>query len=385
MSSFADKLNDSLSPYDGTEESPFTHLRVGRVTKVYASAEDTPDDVNADWYVGKVEITWLDRITSSSITPKNQLVPWAYPAFSNPVVKTTESVVSDTPSSTVSQSGTGSSHGIMFTPSVGDLIVCGFRGPSSPVIVGFLPHNLNQQQQSTGGSFGPFRTLRSGEYDIRSLQQAEIYLDRAGTIQMITQSQPTASSGTPPIDVTKVPGRDSSTSELARISLGVTYDSTFTTPTKSAFNQNVVCNIQLSSGARVQIDSAGNVDIQSAAKAHIGAPSGNTVSSGAALALGGLTALLAAPNGITMTGSAVTINDGTKGAARQDDATVSNSTLDSTFWTFMSNLVTVFNAHVHTGVTTGPGSSGPPGSPLGSAPTALVGKVNEGSSTVKIG
>jgi phage gp45-like len=31
--------------------------------------------------------------------------------------------------------------------------------------------------------------------------------------------------------------------------------------------------------------------------------------------------------------------------------------------TALQNLVTAFNAHVHTGVTTGPGSSGPPGTP----------------------
>jgi len=32
--------------------------------------------------------------------------------------------------------------------------------------------------------------------------------------------------------------------------------------------------------------------------------------------------------------------------------------------TALNTIVTTFNAHLHTGVTTGPGSSGPPGTPL---------------------
>lgn len=73
-------------------------------------------------------------------------------------------------------------------------------------------------------------------------------------------------------------------------------------------------------------------------------------------------------------------------AARKEDATISSSSEDSTFWTWLvTTLVTTFNAHIHTGVTTGPGSSGPPATPLAAAPTSMTGKINAGSDQVEIG
>lgn len=72
-------------------------------------------------------------------------------------------------------------------------------------------------------------------------------------------------------------------------------------------------------------------------------------------------------------------------AARKTDATLSNSSLDSTFWSFIDNLVSIFNAHTHAGVTTGGGVSGTTATPLSGKPTQLVGKINAGSNQIKIG
>jgi len=63
-------------------------------------------------------------------------------------------------------------------------------------------------------------------------------------------------------------------------------------------------------------------------------------------------------------------------AARKGDKIKSNSVLDNAFFTFLST-------HTHSGVTTGPGISGPPSTPP--APTSLDGDIDEGSEQVKIG
>lgn len=351
MSDSVDSILNLNEPFEGSETDPYTVLRVGRVVKVYASAEDVTDQDTADTLVGTLKVEWLDRTT-----PSDQVVPWSFPSFSNPLVSTTQEAtnLSTTPSQETSQTAVGGSSGIFFVPSEGDLVICGFRNPANPVVLGFLPHNLNKQQLTTAEktaagllSFGPFRTLRSGEYAIRSKQQAELYLDRAGSIQLVVMSQPSGS-GTPPISTATVPA-----TELARISLGVTYDQTFTSPTQTAEGRNVACNITFASGAKIQVDVDGNINVQ------------------------------AAPT------KTVNLNSGTNGVARLTDATLSNNSTDSAFWTFMSNLVTTFNTHVHSvpGVTTGGGTTTSviPTVPMSSAPTAQIGKINSASSTVKAG
>lgn len=386
-----EKLEDILFPFQGMESNPFMWLRSGIITKVYASAADCGTDKDPKRYVGTVEVKWLDRMA-----PASQLVPWTYAAFSNPTIKHTESSTSDSNTATeTTQTSVGSSSGIFFVPSVNDIVLCGYRSQTNPVIVGFLPHNLYTQLSGTKTSFGNFRTLISGEYSIKSQQQSEIYLDRAGTVQLIVKQQPSGT-GTPPIDTTTLPP-----SELARVSLGVTYDATFTNPVKSTYGQNVVCNVTMSNGAKVQIDNSGNIevfapgqmsnkstgnfDLQSFATLHAGANTSLGIGSGGVLGLGGSTVLVSGPNGITMNGSAITLNNGSVGAARLNDATQVSSSTDSAFITFLTNLVTIFNAHAHTGVTSGGGTSGPPATPLGTAPSTVTGKITASSSTVNIG
>lgn len=82
-------------------------------------------------------------------------------------------------------------------------------------------------------------------------------------------------------------------------------------------------------------------------------------------------------NTILMDSNGINFNKGDKGIAREDDTIISNSGVDSTFWTFLLG-------HIHIGVTTGAGVSGPPGAPP-SAPSSLTGKINQSSNSVKAG
>ena len=396
-----DEVIDALHPYDGSEESPYTWLRVGRVTKVYASSNDVQDTDSADRRVGTVDLEWLDRQT-----PSNQIVAWSYSAFSNPLIAKVEATTSKTNVSVpTTQISTGSSCGIFYVPSVGDVVVCGFRSPNHPVIIGYLPHNLNKQLMTTDEkakgklqSFGPFRTLKSGEFSIKAQQQNEVYLDRAGTIQLVVMSQTleTPAASKPPIDTTVVP-----TTELGRISLGVTYDPTFKTTVKSAYGKDVICNISLSSGARIQIDSTGNLDIQSKGKYNVQAPSdmnlqtstglhlggttGVNLGSGTVMAMGGPTMLLSAPNGMTMQANLITMNAGTKGAARLDDSTLTNNTTDSTYWTWFSNFISAFNSWSPVPNDGGAALKSLLANYVTAPPTSITGKISSASGTTKIG
>lgn len=94
---------------------------------------------------------------------------------------------------------------------------------------------------------------------------------------------------------------------------------------------------------------------------------------------------------IALTGPTVNINNGTMGAARLNDFTLSNVSLDPTYWSMVTAMQAFFTAL--SGFT---GSSPVPFSALGAlglayigqvpvAPVQMVGKINSASSTVKVG
>ena len=346
-------LEQILFPYHGTDNSPFIWLRIGQVSKVYASKDDCGTDKDPQRYVGTVEVNWLDRQA-----PTSQLVPWSYSSFSNPIISKTESSTSQTNvSSETTQASVGSSCGIFFVPSVGDIVICGYRSQVNPIILGFLPQNLYRQLLSPGDketynllSFGPFRTLKSGEYDIRSQQQAEVYLDRAGSIQLIVRQQSVDDTQTPPIDTTQLP-----TNELARISLGVTYDDeTFQTPVVSSYGKNVIYGVTLANGTTVTVDEDGNVGVST---------SGN----------------------VDLNGTNVTVNNGKNGAARLDDTTVSNNSTDTAWWTWWANIQAQISALPVTPLDGGATLKAGLATLFGTIPTAINGKITSSSGSVKIG
>lgn len=78
-------------------------------------------------------------------------------------------------------------------------------------------------------------------------------------------------------------------------------------------------------------------------------------------------------NTITMKSGEISITGTTIKLIGGTEAFVKGNTFDS--W-ITATLLTVFNAHIHSGVTTGPGVSGPPGTPL-------TGPINHLSTTIK--
>lgn len=377
--SLVEAIVDLVGPkYLGNESYPPTMLlRIGQISQVFASASDVPPSQSLSQLVGTVKVVWLDRMSSST-----QIVPISFPAFSNPIISTVQGRDSQ---GNVTQASVGSSYGITFVPSVGDLVICGFRDDTSPVALGFVPHNMYNQLKPAGTaakdpSFGTFRQLVQGEIDVKGQQQQEVYLDRAGTLQLIVMQQPLAV-GSPPIDKTKIP-----TAELARISLGVSYtDTTFSNPILSPYGKQVICGITLANGSRIQIDSQGNVDMQASGSMHLGAPQNVDVGAGNRFSMGALQSIFATVNGMTLGATSVNVNNGTNGAARLNDSTLSNATTDSAFWTWLTTtLPLLYDAHVHTSAAPGNPTS-PPTIPLTGMPSQQVGEISSASGSVKIG
>lgn len=84
-------------------------------------------------------------------------------------------------------------------------------------------------------------------------------------------------------------------------------------------------------------------------------------------------------------GKTIDLNTGTYGVARTEDAVVSTGAEDTTFWPFMTQLISLLKVHVH--VSAAPGSPTAPSISFNTltAPTSLTGKITGGSTKVKAG
>jgi hypothetical protein len=157
--------------YVGEIESPLHRLRAGRVLRVFDEAsEGTPDagkKGGTGTRYGRVKLRWLDATAehNGDIEVSTTWVSWLF----------------------------GS--GIFYMPNVGDILICDYRGGNYPVVVGSLPFNYDQMVSNLDENdlvrvpFGHVRKLVSGEYLIKSNKQAEIYLDRAGNVRLLTKGQ----------------------------------------------------------------------------------------------------------------------------------------------------------------------------------------------------
>lgn len=243
---------------ESAEHSPYTKLRLGRIEKTYFDlgvglGEPSEQSLPADRFLGHAQIKWLDAEGG------RDLVKIGFSAFSNPV----------------SDSGTGFAYGDLSLPSAGDLALILFRNATHPVIVGYTPLNYNLQTQSTASgkdkSFGTFRRIIPGEFTRQSKQQAEIYQDKAGAVQIIVKAQPVKSTvNSAPTgdgsDATKFSDIDPGTvpaTEIARVIVGEAYvNDDLTTREKSANSTNpLVVQIRTTAGVKINIDTAGHVDI----------------------------------------------------------------------------------------------------------------------------
>lgn len=97
-------------------------------------------------------------------------------------------------------------YGVQFLPSVGDYVIAAFLIGGLPLILGYSKVNPLQNagildtenKEIKKNNFGdplsnndnlPFRYIEPGEFNIISLKQAEIYLDKYGNIKLITRKQ----------------------------------------------------------------------------------------------------------------------------------------------------------------------------------------------------
>jgi hypothetical protein len=335
---------------EGPESSPYLRLALGKVTAVHfqAGGQGTPSSSAKalDDVLGRVDVQFVDRPGSRT------LLPIAFPSFSNPVAATDTT----NPSAPVS----ARCYGDISLPSPGDIVLVGFRSPSNAVVLGCIPANYYQQTStdlSKPAVWGTMRAVQPGEMSRLSFQQAELWHDKAGAVQIVVKAQPmsgnavvdgSATTSVTDIDPTQVPK-----TELARVTVGECYtDDTFIARDVGASGKKLALRVKMASGAAIKIDTAGNVE------------------------------LTAAPN------MAVTINGGQNGVARLNDQTKSTNSDDSNFWGFLSAFVQAFQtwnpvpldggAALKTQLTTVFAQY-----PL--APSSLTGKITAASQTVKAG
>lgn len=237
------------------KNNPFLRLRVGKVLEVYADENPpTPSTVPQDRSMGSIKVEWLDW------GGERDLIQVAFPYFSNPMGNGVE---------------VGLCYGDICLPSQGDIAIIGFRDPNTAIVLGYLPLNYKEQTSdstSKSSNFGTMRRISSGEMSRKSKQQAEIYQDKAGAVQIIVQAQLTdnddfATDGSATDKVTDIDPALAPAPELARVIVGETYtDDTFTTRKKSSAGNKVIVEVRTTVGAGVIIDTAGNVEITAAAR-----------------------------------------------------------------------------------------------------------------------
>ena len=82
----------------------------------------------------------------------------------------------------------GRGHGILYKPAKGDIAILGFRQDGYAVILGFLPTDYYNKVNGVNENGYTFRQLiEDGEYSWKAKQGGEVYLDKEGSIHLITR------------------------------------------------------------------------------------------------------------------------------------------------------------------------------------------------------
>lgn len=288
--------------FDGLEESdynPYQCLRIGKIQKII---EDTKIKYTSSYRTAI--IYWLDRPgISGSESCKSIQIPLTSPYMSR-----------------------GS--GIFTVPSIGDIVVCGFRAEGHPIILGYLPQNY--WKKVTGGDdLGYiFPNIVEGELNLKSKQGAEVYLDRKGSVKVLVRDQ----SDTEEVEVIDSLVNLSKKEFLVQdtpqieVTVGQVFDSTYQTEVKSTAGNPIRLKVEdYQSGTKIVIDSIGTLEITTAGKTNIVAKDDVTLAldSGKKLSVTGDSAEIVGSNSLALL-----------------------SELQSLVTTFNS-LVTLYNSHVH--------------------------------------
>lgn len=236
------------------ERNPFDRIRFARIIKLILTEQDLIDNPGLDKRsLGTAFIEYIDSSGQGQIP-----AVLSFPSFSNPILDPKDQLDPE-----AGTANAGSCYGFVGIPSIGDLVILGFRLSGHPVVLGYCPQSFFQQFSESlnkADSWGTFRQLVSGEYSWKSKQQFEVYLDRGGAAHFRFLKQPSGV-GTPPIDTTVDPSKEASPL-LGELSLGTTYNSTFTTPvTLTSTGRPVIVSLNLPNSGKLQIDDQGNWEV----------------------------------------------------------------------------------------------------------------------------
>lgn len=363
------------------ESNPFEYMRLARITKVIATEEDLANLPVKDLgksYIGSVLVDYIDW--GGSYPEPIQIT---FPFFSNPVLNPTDQL---NPVGGVVVEG--SAYGFMGMPSVGDMVILGFRYSQKPVIVGYLSQSYYQQISTATDkkrSWGNVRSIVSGEFSWKSKQQFEVYLDRAGAGHFIFYKQPADVTKTPPVDITKDPSKIAN-NKLGELTLGVTYNDSFTTKNVSTTGNPIVAKLSLPDSGSWQVDSVGNVEA-TVKKSTTMVVNGNVTMSidedgNVALSqLNGAAINITAAGAITIVPkSGQTADIGDSGLEPIPLGTSLRTAVNSIVTT-VNALITLFNSHTHGGVsaggssTTGPSGSASAATPVPSSVLSATGRI----------
>jgi hypothetical protein len=240
-------------PFDGLEgpeNNPYTYIRKGIITKVISSFEDN-HSVNYFTLI----LSWLDRGgVVGSATSTTGRVKLTYPHMSR-------------------------GWGLQYKPSIGDIVVCGFRLEGYPVLLGFesLGYGTKVLNKNEFGYF--FRDIDDGEYCWKSKQGAEWYLDKKGSLRLIVRDQTLTRNTASVVTIDTKTGLAKTGMDLdvnplqinenvvldnpvVEVTVGQVFNSDFSTETLSSKGKSIRLQVQdYKSGNKILIDSDGNLEI----------------------------------------------------------------------------------------------------------------------------
>lgn len=288
-------MEDIFGGLESAVNNPYTYMRIGKITKIYDIGDESK-------YYLTCAIEWVDRAgqigDDSATISKSKL---SYPHVS-------------------------SGWGFTYRPSVGDLVLCGFRVGGYPVILGYQSINMYEKvsKDRKMPAFS-FRPLFEGEYSWKSKAGCEVYLDKMGSMHLIVRDtaktipDPRGISGSTNL-VKDEPLFEITLGKVFN-NLGKTYKDLFQTSNeqKSIAGNPIRMQIEdYKTGNKITIDSAGNLEIINTGTINISSK-------------GNVTLAMDAGSKLSVTGDNAEIV-GTQSLALKSD---------------ISNLKTAFDSHTH--------------------------------------
>jgi hypothetical protein len=238
-------------PFDGAEGSnynPYQYSRIGTIIEVLDNNKMVDGkQYNQDAYM-TVRIRWMDRGgDEGNFNTSTGLIHLLSPHVSR-------------------------GHGFFYKPSKGDMVACSFRMGGYAVIEGFIPANYYNKVNGKDEKGYTFRNIQEdGEYVLKSKRGAEVYLDKAGSLHLLTRDQTQTSEVTINNSVEDIKETIVDDNPEVHIVVGKTYNFKtvgnsrqvdFNSEVKSSTGNSTRLSIQdYTSGVKIIIDSVGSLEI----------------------------------------------------------------------------------------------------------------------------